>query len=79
MPLTAAEKQKAYRDRQREQAEVLDEEREQEIRDRFGYAKSETSSKAERDALAARIVARVKFVALDPVLFPNQRQGDLRP
>jgi hypothetical protein len=42
----------------RELGQTLSEAEEQALRDRFGYAKSETRTKAERDAVAAQIIGR---------------------
>lgn len=64
MALTAAEKQQAYRERQRLAAldggepweGLVGEAREQAIRDHFGYSRSETRTQAERARAAARMV-----------------------
>jgi hypothetical protein len=41
---------------------VLSEAQEQKIRDHFGYSKSETRTKAERDAAAQRIIERLPAI-----------------
>ena len=52
---------------------------EQQIRDELGYAKSETRTKAERDAAAKRMVERMGGLKpLDPRAFPA-RPNDLIP
>jgi hypothetical protein len=79
VPLTPAEKQAAYRARKAEEAGRHLAESEQAIRDRFGYSLSESRSKAERDAAAARMVARMGRPSLDRRRFPVQTPGDLRP
>jgi hypothetical protein len=61
---TDADRQAAYRERQREEQDLdpgmpLTPEEEQEIRDFYGYAASETRTKAERDAIARRIVEKL--------------------
>ncbi len=41
---------------------VLSEAQEQKIRDHYGYTRSETRTKAERDTAAARIVSRLPAI-----------------
>lgn len=69
-----------YRERKRLEAELLDEQREQEIRDSFGYSASETRAKAERDEAARKMVAfgKASFPSLSSTQFPV-RPGDLAP
>jgi hypothetical protein len=78
MPLSPAEKQKAYRDRKRRETEEMEareaelramseEQREQAIRDHWGYASSETRTEAERHTVVARILANL---AQDPQRTP---------
>jgi len=70
---SSAERVARYRERQREEAErqrladrdegtpwqgLVGEEREQAIRDFYGYAASETRTQAQRDTTAALILAR---------------------
>lgn len=81
-----AERQRAYRERKALQEQdrgkpwqgLLGEEREQAIRDFFGYAASETRSKAERDAVARRIMARSQKGTGSLPGFPS-RPNDLAP
>ena len=68
MPLTPAEKQAAYRERQalaekdrgKPWAGLVGETREQAIRDYWGYGPSETRTEAERDAAAERMLAKAR-------------------
>jgi hypothetical protein len=55
---TDAERQRAYRERQREQEELAAELEEQAIRDFYGYSASETRTKAERDQAARRMLGK---------------------
>jgi len=65
MPLTPAEKQRAYRERQAQEQAAAAELEEQSIRDFWGFTVSETRSKAERDEVARRMTKNRPSLTLD--------------
>jgi len=65
MARSGSERVREFRERQRAQVALEREASEREVRDRFGYAASETRSVEERNRVAERILRRSGAVTVD--------------